>query len=154
MRSHGERGQVLVLFALVMSLVLVVLVFGIADLSYEDVAWSQVSQDTFLGARSGASDLNQSLLINGGGFALSVSQAEGLCRSYVAANVSRIPGFSGQPAPSCIAFQQGGNWFVKASITVHLKLPFPSFVPNKVSSSSVAELQHGVCSTNLSAPCP
>lgn len=143
MRRDGERGQVLVLFALAMSLFLVILVFGIADLSYELVAWSQISQDTFLGARSGASSLNPSVLQNGGGFTLTTSganSAAGLCSTYVKDNISRIPG----KETSHVKCSVSGGEYVTARAKVQLKLPFPSFVPDTVSSSSTAQLQHGV----------
>jgi hypothetical protein len=144
MRRDGERGQVLVLFALAMSLFLVILVFGIADLSYELVAWSQISQDTFLGARSGASSLNQLDLQNGGSFTLTTgvgsNSATALCFQYVNRNISRIPG----KEISHVKCSVSGGEYVTARAKVQLKLPFPSFVPDTVSSSSTAQLQHGV----------
>jgi hypothetical protein len=142
-----QKGQTLVLTALILPLVILPFLFGAIDSSYTLVAWGQISQDVFLGARAGASDINTTSLYGSNPqYTLNVTQAEKICEAYVKWNASQIPGIASTPNPTCVVRnpQNTTQWYVVATVKVTLKLPFPSFINNSVSASSTAEMQYGV----------
>ncbi len=143
-RKRAQKGQTLVLTALILPLVILPFLFGAIDSSYTLVAWGQISQDAFLGARAGASDINVSSLYNGNGYVLDATQAIKTCEAYVGLNARQIPGIEGAPAISCRPIFLGGKQYVMATVKVTLKLPFPSFMNNSVSASSTAQMQYGI----------
>lgn len=76
----AQRGQIMVMFVLVLALLMLAVLALVGDFAAVDVRWSDVDNAALIGAQAGSSAVAQSSIL-GGGIALDPALATTRCQS-------------------------------------------------------------------------
>jgi Flp pilus assembly protein TadG len=150
MTSMRQKGQVLVLTALMLPLILVPMLFALVDEAYSIIGYSDASQAAMMAARSGASQVNIQALDYSNVFELDPAMAQSACNANLQANLRTIPGGQTQlTGNGCSATYNSTT----ATVNIKIRVPFPSPINGNVHLSYTAYMQCGI-QTPLAGECP
>lgn len=146
LRRPRQEGQVLVLSALILPVIIGVFMIGLVDTAYMYINYSDVSQVAFLAARAGATAIDVNSLDNGV-LALDRVTAKSQCQGYINANYGGGPGapiLLNRGAECSVNMTSGIATSVTATVKLSIHLPIPFPIGNKVLASYTSCALYGV----------